>query len=133
MSVKAIDHLGGIQTDNLHSNMGLAVLFSTCGIVVLGFLTWTTMLFMESPIFKALRFLQVRTLHKLLGYALITLSQITILTGVMAYNDDGTGNTDSTLGAINLGIFFFGWAILEIWYQFKTRAISSSASLDNDE
>jgi hypothetical protein len=41
MSVEVIKYFDGmLHTYNLHSSMGLAVLFSTCGIVVLGFVVW---------------------------------------------------------------------------------------------
>ena len=61
-----------------------------------------------------MRILQVKTLHKYLGYALLIISQTTILTGVITYNTEATGSTDSTLGSINLGIFILVWVTLEL-------------------
>ena len=41
MSWEVIKYFDGkLHTYNLHSSMGLAVLFATCAIVVLGFIVW---------------------------------------------------------------------------------------------
>ena len=48
--------------------------------------------------------------------------------GVMVYNQV---SGDFTLGAVNLGLFLFVWAMFEIIYQVKMR--DSSENLDDLE
>ena len=76
MSVEVINSFDGrLHTYNLHANMGLAVLFATCLIVVLGFIVWIAHLNMGGLfVKKAAKVLQAKALHKYLGYGLIILS-----------------------------------------------------------
>ena len=116
MSVVAISYYSWILRweSSTHSTMGLAVLILTCVIGVLGMFTLGIVTQQESECWQKLKLLKIRDCHKYLGYALIALSQITIVLGVIIYNGV-TG--DPTLGAINMGFFFTIWSVLEVVYQ----------------
>jgi hypothetical protein len=76
------------------------------------------MIYPSNAFSKFFKIIQIRTIHMLLGYALIILSQVTILMGILAFNEE---TNDGTIGAINLGVFLGFWLLLEVALQLKMR------------
>ena len=124
MSIEAIKfYLWKLRWNEcLHSAFGLFVLFAVSAVVLLGFISWLSLTFRES--LMCCRKLKVHLLHSYLGYALLIVSQIATLLGVIRYNDE---TSDGTLGYANLSIFLGTWAVLEAYYRLKhSRRIHTS-------
>ena len=107
-------------SESIHSAFGLTVMFVTILVAILGVLAWAAMLPFQNPTIQYLRTLKVKTLHSHIAYPLIIFSQVTILLGVIKYNEY-TGGSNISLGIANISTFVGILAILEGGQQLRKR------------
>ena len=73
----------------------------------------------------------MKTAHKILGYALILFSQLTIISGVNSYIEQCKTcdvNAPPVLGIIAIALYLSVWFALETQYQIKIRTVSKDSS-----
>ena len=106
--------------ESVHSITGFVILLAIFLITLLGFLAWASLAYGRgtnpNPIWKLTS--KASFLHKFLGYLTLALAQVSILLGVMRYNER---TRDHSLGTSNIVVFFVIWGLLEINHQVKSR------------
>ena len=114
LSKLAKEEYGDDMEDTVHGQLGAAVMIITIVITAGGVLAWASSFFGSSKFWGVFRLLKVKEGHKILGWMLLVISQVSTLLGVIQYNS--YLDSDPTLGAVNLGVFLFIWGLIEIWY-----------------
>ncbi|CDW82462.1 cytochrome b5-like heme steroid binding domain containing protein [Stylonychia lemnae] len=93
--------------DNLHSRCGLLLI----GMVALVNLTGVIMRL------RILKRIGIYWVHKVLGYSILIIAQIQLVSGVLQYSDYFL-DQQSPLGYIHVAFFGFLWGGLEVFHQF---------------
>lgn len=103
-----------------HDILGVIILASSVFITLTGFMAR----------YRVLKKLPINWLHRMSGFVMIILGQVTILTGVMSYSNNFSGQS-TPIGIVHVAIFYGLWLIIEIIHQIRLRMLAKSVAGDD--